>query len=92
MWPEDKPRSAEAGPEGTLTKLKASQVLAAEATALLAEGKVLAAAIFTLQLQQIQEHLTVVENQLAQVVQKVEALLKQTADKVNTEQEEIQFM
>ena len=51
MWPEDKPRSAEAGPEGTLTKLKASQVLAAEATVLLAEGKLLAAAIFTLQLQ-----------------------------------------
>ena len=51
MWPEDKPRSAEVGPEGTLTKLKASQVLVAEATALFAEGKVLAAAIFTLQLQ-----------------------------------------
>ena len=51
MWPEDKLRSAEAGPEGTLTKLKASQVLATEATALLAEGKVLAAAMVTLQLQ-----------------------------------------
>ena len=36
--------------------------------------------------------MTVAENQLAQVVQKVEALLQQAADKVNTEQEEIQFM